>query len=92
MIDFVLNVVGFFASFLNSLLPESPFQSLITTTQIFSTGLGWLNWVCPIGSMCALFAAWLAACIAAVVARILWIKASGAVGILTGTSGGKVLT
>lgn len=89
MIDFIVNLIGLFASFLDALLPDSPFAGLIETLQLMHTGLGWLNWMCPINQMLALFAAWLTACIAAVVARILWLKAQGAIGILTGS--GKVV-
>lgn len=46
-------------SFLSSVLPGSPFQSLISNFNGLATGLGWLNWFVPIGDFGLIFAGYL---------------------------------
>lgn len=62
MVD-LLSVIFSFVSgilqFLNSALPDSPFQGLIQETDAVTLGLGWLNWLLPVGDMMAIFAAYL---------------------------------
>ena len=53
---------------LATMLPASPFRSL-TLAQGVATGLGWLNWVIPVGSCVNLMVAWLAALWLSVVVR-----------------------
>ena len=40
MIDFIVNLIGLFASFLDALLPDSPFAGLIETMQLMLSASG----------------------------------------------------
>lgn len=59
-----------------SWLPTSPIQDYAQTINN-STGLGWLNWFLPIGTMLELMSAWLAAIALYYLASIIlrWVKA-----------------
>lgn len=49
-----------FAHTLTSILPKSPFAEFIANAQSMP-GLGWLNWLLPVGDMLKVFGAWLGA-------------------------------
>ena len=59
MLSWVLGVVSGICQFLGNVLPDSPFQSFIATADGIQTGLGYLNWLVPIGDLILIFAAWL---------------------------------
>lgn len=59
MLSVIFGFVGGILQFLNSVLPDSPFQGLIQETDAVTLGLGWLNWLLPVGDMMAIFAAYL---------------------------------
>lgn len=57
-------LVGFLRSVLGgivSLLPQSPFEQFYSTFSLLQTGLGWLNWFVPVGSLLAIMLVWLVA-------------------------------
>lgn len=56
LVDFITGILGF----LSSVLPDSPFQDVLEGLDGVALGLGWLNWFVPIGSLAAVFAAYLA--------------------------------
>lgn len=67
MIAAILGIFNTLADILNSVLPASPFQDLTLPNTVL-TGLGWLNWVLPIGDMLTLMGVVLALLIVARVA------------------------
>lgn len=56
VVDFI---VGFFG-FLDGILPASPFREIINSWEGLGNGLGWLNWLVPVGLMLTILTAWLA--------------------------------
>ena len=60
MLNFLVGLLKGLASFLNSVLPDSPFSDFVTSVDALQLGLGWLNWFFPVGDCLLLFAAWLA--------------------------------
>lgn len=61
MLGFLADLLGGVLGFLQRFLPDSPFQSIIEGTDSLRLGLGWLNWVLPVGDCLAIAALWLAA-------------------------------
>ena len=88
MIDFLSNILGTVFGFLGSALPDSPFQEMFELTAQMRLGLGWLNWFFPVGSALALFATWLALCVAVVAARIIFVNGRNAIGGMLNNNGG----
>lgn len=64
LLSIIFGFVGGILDMLNSVLPASPFQGLIQETDAVTLGLGWLNWLLPIGDMMAIFAVYLVALLA----------------------------
>lgn len=58
--DFLGGIVGFLVRF----LPDSPLRAFGDVLEGASLGIGWLNWVIPIGPMLGVFTAWLVALLA----------------------------
>ena len=56
--------------FLDGLLPDSPFADAFQVTQQMSLGIGWLNWLMPIGEMLVIMSLWIAACLAITAIRV----------------------
>ncbi len=61
MYDLLASFVSGLGSYLVSVLPTSPFQQFIPSLSAMQTGLHWLNWFVPFGSMLAIMAVWLVA-------------------------------
>lgn len=63
MLDGILSFLNGVIGFLASVLPESPFSSVLdSTTELSETvhmALGWLNWFVPVGDMLGIFVAYL---------------------------------
>lgn len=59
MLSVIFGFVGGILDFLNNVLPDSPFQGLIEESNAVTLGLGWLNWLLPVGDMMLIFAAYL---------------------------------
>lgn len=70
MLSFLIGLLHGILDILNALLPTSPFASLASSLQGAEMGLGWLNWLVPVGGMLALFGAWLVAILAWYVAKM----------------------
>lgn len=70
MIAFIASVVQGVLGFLQSFLPDSPFQQLIENMQMIQTGIGWLNWCFPVNQAILVFTGWLAACVVVVGAKL----------------------
>lgn len=64
MIGLVVGLIQGVLGFLNSVLPTSPFQGMLTGLDSLQLGLGWLNWVVPVGDMALIFGLWLTALLA----------------------------
>lgn len=47
--------------FLGNVLPSSPVSGWLGSSDGLALGLGWLNWVFPVGDCVAIFGAWMAA-------------------------------
>ena len=60
MLSFLTSLISGICGFLNTVLPDSPFQGVIDAAQGMQTGLAWLNWFCPIGDLMLIFGGWLA--------------------------------
>lgn len=73
--DLLHGVVGFLCAF----LPDSPLRAFGDVLEGAALGLGWLNWVVPIGAMLAVFTAWLAALLGWYGVRLVLRKATGTV-------------
>lgn len=58
MVTFLASLLTKALLWLSSLLPASPFRS-VTLAQGVETGLGWLNWVFPVGPCMELMVVWL---------------------------------
>lgn len=67
MIALVLGIVKGVMGWLNDVLPNSPFDSLIAGNDAILQGIGWLNWFIPVADMLLIFAGYLAVLIAWVV-------------------------
>ena len=80
MLNFLTGLISGILGFLNGVLPDSPFQSFLQGAQGLQTGLGWLNWVVPIGDMILVFTAWLAV-------LLVWASVDMALGKSTGIFG-----
>lgn len=65
MLDGILSFLNGVIGFLASVLPESPFSSVLESTNELSEtvhmALGWLNWFVPVGDMLGIFVAYLGA-------------------------------
>lgn len=75
IIGFVSGIVGWLAS----VLPDSPFAGLFTGNQSILTGLGWLNWLLPVGDLLAIFGLFLAVLLIWAAVDFAISKATGAV-------------
>lgn len=82
MLAFLGDLLTGILGFLNQFLPDSPFQTLIDDTSALVTGLGWLNWFVPVGTMLGIFAAWLGLMVAFVAVKMVIGKAFSVVGDL----------
>lgn len=61
MIDVILTLINGVLGFLNSFLPLSPFDSIISNNEYIINALGWLNWLIPVGDMVDILGLYLAA-------------------------------
>lgn len=59
MLSLVVGFITGFLGFLDGVLPASPFRELINSWQGLGDGLGWLNWLVPVGLMFGLLGAWI---------------------------------
>lgn len=66
MLAFLNTLIGGFFNILNNVLPNSPFQGVVESSETLALGLAWLNWVFPVGDCLAIFAGVL-------VALVVWI-------------------
>lgn len=60
MISAILGFVTGVLGFLNGMLPNSPFADVIAGNEGILQGIGWLNWIFPVGDCMLIFAAYLA--------------------------------
>ena len=79
MLSGFLQLLGTIFSWLNGLLPDSPFADAVQVTQDMTLGLSWLNWILPISEMLVMLALWIAA-MAAVTAVKVALSVSSSVG------------
>lgn len=79
MLSFLSGLLHGVIGFLCEFLPDSPLRAFGDVLEGASLGLGWLNWVIPIGAMLAVFTAWLAALVAWYGVRLVLAKATGGV-------------
>lgn len=61
MLSFLASLIQGVVGFLVSFLPDSPLRAFGDVLEGVSLGLGWLNWLVPVGPMLAVLTAWLAA-------------------------------
>lgn len=61
MISMIVGMITGIVGWLNGILPNSPFQDLLTGNNAILTGIGWLNWFIPVGDLLAIFGLYLAA-------------------------------
>lgn len=61
MLAFLGGLLHGIISFLATFLPDSPLRAFGDALGGAEMGLGWLNWLVPVGPMLAVFLAWLAA-------------------------------
>ena len=59
MIDAIFALLNGILSFLNGILPDSPFATIIEGNDAVLTALGWLNWLFPVGTCLGIFGVWL---------------------------------
>lgn len=59
----ILGIINKFVGILASILPGSPLRPFIDSLDLsgWETGLGWLNWLVPVGFILEVLSAWLAA-------------------------------
>lgn len=60
MLSWFGELLNEFGAMLKTVLPLSPFRGLIDSVAN-STGIGWLNWLFPVGTCLRILAAWLVA-------------------------------
>lgn len=62
VVDFILGGLFTFLTSLFGLLPESPLPDLAAyvSGSAIGTGLGWLNWFIPVGTLFGIATAWVA--------------------------------
>lgn len=70
MLDFLNGLLRGIVGLLNSFLPNSPFSSFITGSETLSRGLGYLNWLFPVGDCLVIFGAVLAALVVWICVRL----------------------
>lgn len=68
-----------------ALLPQSPFVNF-AAPQV-EQGLGWLNWIVPVGDILGLLEIWLVACAAWMLYRYLFRQLGGIKSVLFGSGG-----
>lgn len=76
MLDWMGQLFQRFGDSLQTVLPLSPFRSLIDSIDL-SDGVAWLNWFIPVNEMLSILALWLVAYGTYLLYRIIlrWIKA-----------------
>lgn len=76
LIEWLNELFSQFGDALQTVLPLSPFRSLIDSIDL-SDGLSWLNWFIPVNEMIGVFSLWLVAYGTYLLYRIIlrWIKA-----------------
>lgn len=76
MIEWLNELFARFGDSLQTVLPLSPFRSLIDSIDL-SDGVSWLNWFIPVNEMLGVFTLWLVAYGTYLLYRIIlrWIKA-----------------
>lgn len=60
MLTWMSELFNQFAEMLKTVLPRSPFADFISS-WVAPEGLGWLNWLFPVGTCLRILAAWLLA-------------------------------
>lgn len=70
MLQTLTSLLATVFGFLDGLLPDSPFADAFQVTQQMSLGIGWLNWLMPIGEMLVIMSLWIAACLAITAIRV----------------------
>lgn len=76
MLIIFARLVRMFVNLCLSMLPASPFQGFVLP-ELVETGLGWLNWLVPIGDMLGLLELWLLAAAAWMLYRYLYRQLGG---------------
>ena len=59
MLSLVVGVITGILGFFDSILPASPFRALIDSWGSLGEGIGWLNWLVPVGVLLTILGAWL---------------------------------
>lgn len=59
MLDWMKELIGRFADWVLSLLPHSPFQSILSYIEPIGPYLGYLNWFVPIDWILSVLLVWL---------------------------------
>lgn len=70
MLSGLLSLLGTLFGWLGDLLPDSPFAAWMQVTDDLVLGLGWLNWVLPLGEMLTMLSLWIAAMLAVTAFKI----------------------
>lgn len=86
MLSFLAGLLRGILGFLSGVLPNSPFQDVISGIDNLQLGLGWLNWVMPVGDCLLIFGLWLTA---ALVWAAVDFALNKATGVVDGLAGGK---
>lgn len=63
MLSFLAGLLHGILGFLSGVLPDSPFLDLMSGLDTLQLGLGFLNWVVPVGDCLLIFGLWLTAAI-----------------------------
>lgn len=59
MLKFIDTLLAGVCSFLATVLPDSPFASLMQPIEAVGLGLSWLNWFFPVGDCLTMMLVWL---------------------------------
>ena len=79
MLSFLSTLLSGILGFLNSVLPDSPFSDVLQGAEDLQTGLAWLNWLIPVGSILNIFLAYLVVLLLWAAADYVLAKANGVV-------------
>lgn len=67
--DALADLFGSMIGILGGLLPQDPFAQYLVVVDSMRLGVGYLNWLFPVGDAAAFMALWVASTVAAVAAK-----------------------
>ena len=85
MLSFLTGLISGICTFLNNVLPDSPFQGVVEGAQGMQLGLGWLNWFVPVGDLILIFGGWLAVLLIWAAVDFALTKGEGVIGKVVGS-------